>query len=52
MFERYNQELAHIPGIHFMPELENTQSNRWLTTLTIDEEVVGTSIASLLQSLG
>ena len=38
VFERYNHELAYIPGIHFMPELENTRSNRWLTTLTIEEE--------------
>ena len=51
VYERYNHELAYIPGIHFMPELENTQSNRWLTTLTIEEDVVGTSIASFLQSL-
>ena len=51
VFERYQHELAHIPGIQFMPELDHTRSNRWLTTLTIDEEIVGTSIASLLQSL-
>ena len=51
VFERYQHELANIPGIHFMPESANTRSNRWLTTLTIDEDIVGTSIASLLQSL-
>ena len=52
VFERYQHELANIPGIHFMPESANTRSNRWLTTLTIDEDIVGTSIASLLQSFG
>lgn len=51
VFERYQQELAYIPGIQFMPELSNTQTNRWLTTLTIDEETVGTPITSLLQSM-
>lgn len=51
VFERYQQELAHIPGIRFMPELAHTRSNRWLTTLTIDEEAVDISITSLLQSL-
>lgn len=51
VFERYNHELGYIPGFHFMPELANTRSNRWLTTLTIEEEVMGTSVASLLQSL-
>ncbi len=48
IFERYYQELAHIPGIYFMPELENTKTNRWLTTLTIHEEEVGISVKNLL----
>lgn len=48
IFERYYQELAYIPGIRFMPQLENTRSNRWLTTLTVG---AGISVESLLQSL-
>ncbi|CAG9613436.1 Putative pyridoxal phosphate-dependent aminotransferase EpsN [Bacillus rhizoplanae] len=48
IFERYYRELSNIPGFHFMPELENTYSNRWLTTLTIDEKEAGISIESLL----
>lgn len=51
IFERYQQELAYIPGISFMPQLENTRSNRWLTTLRIEEEEAGISVDSLLQSL-
>jgi pyridoxal phosphate-dependent aminotransferase EpsN len=51
IFERYHQELAHIPGINFMPELENTRTNRWLTTLTINEEEAGISVKQLLESL-
>lgn len=49
IYERYFDELAHIPGISFMPELEETRSNRWLTTLTIDETIARFSIKSLLK---
>ncbi len=51
IFERYYQELAHIPGIQFMPEMENTRSNRWLTALTLDEQKSGISNHVLLQAL-
>ncbi|WNF39031.1 DegT/DnrJ/EryC1/StrS family aminotransferase [Bacillaceae bacterium IKA-2] len=49
VYERYYDELAQLPGISFMPELEKTQSNRWLTTLTIDEKKAGFSVKSLLK---
>jgi pyridoxal phosphate-dependent aminotransferase EpsN len=51
IFERYYQELSHIPGLNFMPELENTFSNRWLTALTIDKEVTGVTVEELLKAL-
>lgn len=51
IFERYYQSLSHFPGILFMPELENTHSNRWLTTLTIDEQETGVSVRDLLGAL-
>nr|WP_318841540.1 aminotransferase class I/II-fold pyridoxal phosphate-dependent enzyme [Metabacillus halosaccharovorans] len=51
LFDRYYQELYFIPGIQFMPELQQTQSNRWLTALTINEEVTGTSVHSILNAL-
>ncbi|MBU7593522.1 DegT/DnrJ/EryC1/StrS family aminotransferase [Metabacillus halosaccharovorans] len=51
LFNRYNQELSSIPGIHFMPELKHTKSNRWLTALTISEEVTGISVRSILNAL-
>jgi pyridoxal phosphate-dependent aminotransferase EpsN len=51
IFEQYFRELSHIPGIKFMTELENTRSNRWLTTLTIDEKILGISVKSLLHSM-
>ncbi len=51
IFKRYYEELAHIPGISFMPELANTQSNRWLTTLTINEKETGISSKTLIEIL-
>ncbi|WP_459500041.1 aminotransferase class I/II-fold pyridoxal phosphate-dependent enzyme [Bacillus sp. C1] len=51
IFEHYYRELYSIPGFYFMPELEKTRSNRWLTTLTIDEKEAGVAIESLLEAL-
>ncbi|WP_430509939.1 DegT/DnrJ/EryC1/StrS family aminotransferase [Gottfriedia solisilvae] len=51
IFKRYYQELAHLPGIKFMPELKNTRSNRWLTTLTINEKVTGITAKKLIEIL-
>ncbi len=51
VFQTYYRELAGLSGISFMPELENTFSNRWLTALTIDEEVSGVTTNELLAAL-
>ncbi|WP_338789109.1 DegT/DnrJ/EryC1/StrS family aminotransferase [Metabacillus sp. FJAT-53654] len=51
LFDRYNQKLGSIPGVKFMPELRQTESNRWLTALTIDEKVAETTIESILNTL-
>ena len=51
IFKRYYQELSHLPGVRFMPELKHTRSNRWLTALTIEEKEAGVSIEVLLKSL-
>ena len=51
IFKTYKEQLAHLPGIHFMPELENTRSNRWLTALTVDEKEAGVSISALLKTM-
>lgn len=40
VFDTYKKELSNIPGINFMPELEGTKSNRWLTTLTINPDII------------
>lgn len=51
VFRRYYHALADLPGIHFMPELENSRSNRWLTTFTINEQVAGVSTEQLMAAL-
>ena len=51
IFRRYFHSLADLPGVQFMPELENTRSSRWLTTLTIDETVAGVSAFQVLEAL-
>lgn len=51
IFEIYQQELAHLPMISFMPELENTVSNRWLTVVTINEKYSSVSVNEILHTL-
>lgn len=51
IFKTYFQELAYLPGFYFMPELNETHSNRWLTALTLDEEEAGVSVKHLLTAL-
>jgi pyridoxal phosphate-dependent aminotransferase EpsN len=51
IFDIYQQELANLPMITFMPELENTFSNRWLTALTINEENTSNTVNELLTTL-
>ncbi|MFT9596623.1 aminotransferase class I/II-fold pyridoxal phosphate-dependent enzyme [Mesobacillus sp.] len=51
IFKRYQQELSSIPGIQFMPELNHTYSNRWLTALTIDQKEAGVSVSDLIEGL-
>lgn len=36
IFQNYHRELNSIEEVHFMPELQQSKSNRWLTTLVID----------------
>ncbi|WP_306822103.1 aminotransferase class I/II-fold pyridoxal phosphate-dependent enzyme [Mesobacillus foraminis] len=51
IFERYKNKLGELPGFQFMPELDGTFSNRWLTALTIDEEMAGISVPELLNAM-
>lgn len=51
IFNRYYKELKEINGITFMDELKDTQSNRWLTSLLINEKEIGFSSKTLLELL-
>ncbi|MEK5325855.1 DegT/DnrJ/EryC1/StrS family aminotransferase [Aeribacillus sp. FSL M8-0254] len=51
IFQRYFEELGQIDGVCFMPELEGTVSNRWLTTLTIDPEKLRVSPVEIINYL-
>jgi len=44
----YKEELKSLPTINFMPELDNTFSNRWLTALTINENFTTVTTTELL----
>lgn len=51
VFDRYYRELSYLPGFHFMPELENTISNRWLTTLLVNENDSGVRAHEIIKAL-
>ena len=38
VFEYYKKQLASIEGISFLPEIEGSFSNRWLTCILVDPE--------------
>lgn len=47
IFSWYNEELEDIEEIRFMPELNASKGNRWLTTLTLDKTKPDTLIEAL-----
>ena len=49
IFERYQYLLSDIPGLKFMPELNETRSNRWLTVITIDQASLKISPQDILK---
>ncbi len=51
VFDRYVGALGGIEGVHFMPELEGTYSNRWLTAMTLDTEKVRITPYALMDAL-
>ncbi|MCM3236314.1 aminotransferase class I/II-fold pyridoxal phosphate-dependent enzyme [Heyndrickxia oleronia] len=48
IFEIYERELGGIPGLSFMRESKRSFSNRWLTTMTINQTSTGISNKDLL----
>lgn len=51
VFNRYFEALGSVEGIDFMPELEDTYGNRWLTTLTLNPEKINISPYELIAEL-
>lgn len=51
VFDRYMEALGDIQGVHFMPELEGTYSNRWLTALTLDPKLIKVTPYELIDAL-
>lgn len=51
VFQRYSDALSNIDGIEFMPELEGTFSNRWITVLTLDPEIISISPYEIINSM-
>jgi pyridoxal phosphate-dependent aminotransferase EpsN len=50
VFDRYVTALTR-PGVEFMPEAPTGRASRWLTCLTIDPEVTGTTPAAVREHL-
>ena len=51
IFNRYKKALSHIDGFTFMQEADYGKSNRWLTTLTVDEKCAGISRTQIIDAL-
>ncbi|SEI92144.1 dTDP-4-amino-4,6-dideoxygalactose transaminase [Bhargavaea ginsengi] len=51
VFERYVEGLGDIEGLEFMPELEETTSNRWLSVMTLNPEMIKVAPYDLIDAL-
>ncbi|MFS0555428.1 DegT/DnrJ/EryC1/StrS family aminotransferase [Brevibacillus sp. 179-C9.3 HS] len=51
IFAHYQQALKEYAGIAFMPEIPEGRSTRWLTVMTMDEDVCGVSAREMVESL-
>ncbi|MFD1040609.1 DegT/DnrJ/EryC1/StrS family aminotransferase [Virgibacillus byunsanensis] len=51
IYDIYYNRLANLSVIEFMPELEGTKMNRWLTTFILNEEEAGITVTELLAEL-
>lgn len=51
IFQYYKEQLAMIEGISFQDELKDTVSNRWLSTIRIDQEVHKITPDEMIQCL-
>jgi len=51
VFERYFEALKDIEGVNFMPEAPFGRCTRWLTTLTVDPDIIPVTPSDLLDAL-
>lgn len=51
IFDHYTKAFSVIDGLQMMPELEETFSNRWLSTMTMDSEKISISPYELIDKL-
>lgn len=51
IFDRYVEGLKGIDGISFMKELEDSFSNRWLSTMIVNSEKVGKTSVEIIEHL-
>ena len=49
VFDCYKKELSGIPGINFLPEPQDVFSNRWLTTIIINSDIMGSNITERIR---
>ena len=51
IFQQYFDALSEIEGFDFMPEMPNSKSNRWLTTLMVDPKKTGVNRTQIIDAL-
>lgn len=51
IFKRYDEVLSKVEGLEMMPELEETFSNRWLSTMLLDSTKVNVTPYELIDAL-
>lgn len=51
IFQNYFSELSNIDGIAFMKEANFGRSTHWLTALTIDPDITGTTAENIIDAL-
>ncbi|SEF81148.1 dTDP-4-amino-4,6-dideoxygalactose transaminase [Paenibacillus sp. UNC499MF] len=51
VFGQYRKAFESVEGISFMPEADYGRSTRWLTAITVDEEVTGVSSTEIVDRL-
>ena len=51
IFDRYSKAFSEINGLDMMPELEDTFSNRWLSTMTLNPKKIDISPYALIDKL-